>query len=115
MSAGGPSSSPESTGSGHFTLGAENDAKPGLVSGGGGGGGGADVSLGATVGRWTPYVGVAWRPEHIEGRVPSLAQAGTGVRVARDAQVDVTVSMGLNNAESAWSVSAGVAIRHRPR
>lgn len=76
---------------------------------------GHGLSLGATAGRWTPYVGVAWRPAHVEGRVPSLAQAGTGVRVSRDAQLDVTVSMGMNSAESRWGVSAGVALRHRPR
>ena len=52
---------------------------------------GHGFSLGATVGRWTPFVGLAWRPEHVDGRVPCLAQVGTGVRVARDVQVDVSV------------------------
>src|SRR5688572_15948716 len=50
MSAGGPISSPASTGSGHLTDGAENDANPDEVSGGGGGGAGSDGPLGVRVG-----------------------------------------------------------------
>ena len=67
------------------------------------------------MGRWTPFVGLAWRPEHVDGRVPCLAQVGTGVRVARDVQVDVSVGRGLNAAEASWGISAGLALRRRPR
>jgi hypothetical protein len=76
---------------------------------------GHGLALGGTAGRWLPYVGIGWRPEHVDGRVPCLAQVGTGVRVARDVQVDVTVDHGLNRVEPSWGVSAGVVLRRRPR
>lgn len=76
---------------------------------------GHGLALGGSAGRWTPYVGLAWRPQHVGGRVPCLAQAGTGVRVARDVQVDITLDHGLNTVEPSWGVSAGVSVRHRPR
>ena len=76
---------------------------------------GHGLSFGATTGRWTPYVGLARRPEHVDGRVPCLAQAGTGVRVGRDVQLDVTLDRGLNTVEPSWGISAGVSVRHRPR
>ena len=76
---------------------------------------GHGLSLGATAGPWTPFVGLAWRPEHVDGRRPCLAQVGTGVRVARDVQVDVSMNRGLNTVEPSWGISAGLVLRHRPR
>jgi hypothetical protein len=76
---------------------------------------GHGLSFGATAGRWTPYVGMAWRPEHVGGRTPCLAQAGTGVRVGRDVQLDITLDHGVNTVEPSWGISAGVSVRHRPR
>ncbi|AMY07965.1 hypothetical protein LuPra_01152 [Luteitalea pratensis] len=76
---------------------------------------GHGFSLGATLGRWSPFVGLAWRPERVDGRAPCLAQVGTGVRVARDVQLDVSLDRGLNRVEESWGISAGVALRHRPR
>ena len=76
---------------------------------------GHGLALGVTAGRWTPYVGVAWRPRHVDGQVPRLAQVGTGVRITRDVQADVTFGRGLNRAEPSWGVSAGISLRRRPR
>ena len=76
---------------------------------------GHGLALGGVAGRWTPYVGLAWRPQHVRGRVPCLAQVGTGVRVARDAQLDVSIDRGLNTVEPSWGISAGLSVRHRPR
>ena len=76
---------------------------------------GHGLALGGSAGRWTPYVGLAWRPQHVDGRAPCLMQAGTGVRIARDVQVDVTVDHGLNSVEPSWGISAGVVLRRRPR
>lgn len=86
----------------------EDDARGFVRSGHG-------VSLGAAAGRWTPFVAVAWRPVHVEGDVPWLAQAGTGFRLATDVQLDVSLDRGLNAVEPWWGVSAGLVVRHRPR
>lgn len=76
---------------------------------------GHGLNIGTSLGRFSPFVNVGWRPVHVDGRVPVLAQAGVAFRLARDAQLDVSVDRGLNAVEPFWGVSAGLVLRHRPR
>jgi hypothetical protein len=76
---------------------------------------GHGLSVGTSWGRWSPFVNFGWRPVRADGHVPVLAEGGVGFRLARDVQLDVSATRGLNTAEPTWSLSAGVVLRHRPR
>ena len=51
----------------------------------------------------------------LAGAGAAATSMATGVRVARDVQVDVSVDHGLNTVEPSWGISAGLVLRHRPR
>ena len=76
---------------------------------------GHGLSLQASVARWSPFVTVARRPSNEDGHSPWLAEAGSAVRLGRDAQIDVSVARGINAAEPNWRLSAGLVLRRRPR
>ncbi|BCS31901.1 hypothetical protein TBR22_A11040 [Luteitalea sp. TBR-22] len=76
---------------------------------------GHGLNVGTSIGRWAPFVNFGWRPVHVDGRAPVLAEAGLAYRLARDVQLDVSATRGLNAAEAMWSLSAGIVLRHRPR
>ena len=76
---------------------------------------GHGLSAGIAVGCWAPFVNLGWRPVHVDGHVPVLAEVGVAYRLARDVQVDLSATRGVNAVEPLWSLSAGVVLRRRPR